>query len=67
MPCLPENEPMRRLAKKAGIDLVFRDGEIAGHVDLPAPDRLTVFAEFAAEAAAAIDRQSDLLVAPDAR
>ena len=67
MPCLPENEPMRRLAKKAGIDLVFRDGEITGHVDLPAPDQLTVFAEFAAEAAAAIDRWADLPVAPDAR
>lgn len=62
MLCLPENEPMRRLAKKVGIHLVFRDGEITGHVDLPAPDQLTVFAEFAVEAAAAIDRWADLVV-----
>ena len=62
MLCLPENEPMRRLARKAGIRLVFRDGEVTGHVDLPAPDQLTVFAEFAVEAAAAIDRWTDILV-----
>ena len=62
MLCLPENEPMRRLARKVGIRLVFRDGEITGHVDLPAPDQLTVFAEFAVEAAAAIDRWADLVV-----
>jgi len=62
MLCLPENEPMRRLAKKVGIHLVFRDGEITGHVDLPAPDQLTVFAEFAVEAAAAIDRWTDIIV-----
>jgi RimJ/RimL family protein N-acetyltransferase len=67
MLCLPENEPMRRLARKVGIRLVFRDGEVTGHVDLPAPDQLTVFAEFAVEAAAAIDRWADLLVPPPAR
>jgi RimJ/RimL family protein N-acetyltransferase len=65
MLCLPENEPMRRLARKVGIRLVFRDGEITGHVDLPAPDQLTVFAEFAAETAAALDRWADI-VAPRA-
>jgi GNAT superfamily N-acetyltransferase len=62
MLCLPENEPMRRLARKVGIRLVFRDGEITGHVDLPAPDQLTVFAEFAVEAAAAVDRWADIVV-----
>lgn len=62
MLCLPENEPMRRLAKKVGIRLVFRDGEVTGHVDLPAPDQLTVIAEFAVEAAAAIDRWADLVI-----
>jgi RimJ/RimL family protein N-acetyltransferase len=67
MLCLPENEPMRRLARKVGIRLVFRDGEVTGHVDLPAPDQLTVFAEFAVEAAAAIDRWADLLVPSPAR
>lgn len=61
MLCLPENEPMRRLARKVGIRLVFADGEITGHVDLPAPDQLTVFAEFAVEAAAAVDRWAELL------
>ncbi len=66
MLCLPENEPMRRLAKKVGINLVFRDGEITGHVDLPAPDQLTVFAEFATEAAAAIDRWTEIVVPPAA-
>jgi GNAT superfamily N-acetyltransferase len=64
MLCLPENEPMRRLAKKVGVRLVFRDGEITGHVDLPAPDQLTVFAEFAVEAAAALDRWAEI-VAPN--
>jgi GNAT superfamily N-acetyltransferase len=67
MLCLPENEPMRRLARKVGIRLVFREGEITGHVDLPAPDQLTVFAEFAAEAAAAIDGWADILVPQPAR
>lgn len=67
MLCLPENEPMRRLARKVGIHLVFRDGEITGHVDLPAPDQLTVFAEFAVEAAAVIDRWADLVVPPATR
>jgi RimJ/RimL family protein N-acetyltransferase len=67
MLCLPENEPMRRLARKVGIRLVFRDGEITGHVDLPAPDQLTVFAEFAVEAAAAIDRWADIVVPAPAR
>lgn len=67
MLCLPENEPMRRLAKKVGIRLVFRDGEVTGHVDLPAPDQLTVFAEFATEAAAAIDGWADILVPQSAR
>ena len=62
MLCMPENEPMRRLARKVGIGLVFRDGEITGHVDLPAPDQLTVFAEFAVEAAAAIGRWADMVV-----
>ena len=62
MLCLPENEPMRRLAKKVGIRLVFRDGEVTGHVDLPAPDQLTVFAEFAVEAAAAIDHWCDIVM-----
>lgn len=65
MLCLPENEPMRRLARKVGIHLVFRDGEITGHVDLPAPDQLTVFAEFAVEAAAAIDRWAELVAPPE--
>jgi RimJ/RimL family protein N-acetyltransferase len=67
MLCLPENEPMRRLARKVGIRLVFRDGEVTGHVDLPAPDQLTVFAEFAVEAAAAIDRWADIVVPATAR
>jgi len=67
MLCLPENEPMRRLARKVGIRLVFRDGEVTGHVDLPAPDQLTVFAEFAVEAAAAIDRWADLVAPSPAR
>jgi GNAT superfamily N-acetyltransferase len=67
MLCLPENEPMRRLARKVGIRLVFRDGEVTGHVDLPAPDQLTVFAEFAVEAAAAIDRWTDIVVPATAR
>ena len=62
MLCLPENEPMRRLARKVGIRLVFRDGEITGHVDLPAPDQLTVMAEFWCETAAAIDRWADIVV-----
>lgn len=62
MLCLPENEPMRRLARKAGIRLVFEDGEITGHVDLPAPDQVTVMAEFWCETAAVIDRWTDLLV-----
>ncbi|HEY7609081.1 MAG TPA: GNAT family N-acetyltransferase [Alphaproteobacteria bacterium] len=65
MLCLPENEPMRRLARKVGVNLVFRDGEITGHVDLPAPDQLTVFAEFAVEAAAAIDRWAELVAPPE--
>ena len=62
MLCLPENEPMRRLARKVGIRLVFQDGEITGHVELPAPDQLTVMAEFWSETAAAVDRWTDLLV-----
>ena len=62
MLCLPENEPMRRLARKVGIRLVFESGEITGHVDLPAPDQLTVMAEFWSETAAAIDRWADLVV-----
>ena len=62
MLCLPENEPMRRLARKVGIRLVFQDGEITGHVDLPAPDQLTVMAEFWCETAAAIDRWTDIIV-----
>jgi len=62
MLCLPENEPMRRLARKAGIRLVFQDGEITGHVELPAPDQLTVMAEFWSETAAAMDRWTDLIV-----
>lgn len=66
MLCLPENEPMRRLARKVGIRLVFRDGEITGHVDLPAPNQVTVFAEFAVEAAAAIDRWADIMAPPAA-
>lgn len=66
MLCLPENEPMRRLARKVGIRLVFRDGEITGHVDLPAPDQVTVFAEFAVETAAAIDRWADMVASPAA-
>jgi len=64
MLCLPENEPMRRLARKVGIRLVFRDGEVTGHVDLPAPDQLTVFAEFAGETAAAIDRWAEIMAPP---
>lgn len=67
MLCLPENEPMRRLARKVGIRLVFKDGEVTGHVDLPAPDQLTVFAEFAVETAAAIDRWTDLVLPAPAR
>lgn len=62
MLCLPENEPMRRLARKVGVRLVFQDGEITGHVELPAPDQLTVMAEFWSETAAAMDRWTDLLV-----
>lgn len=62
MLCLPENEPMRRLARRVGIRLVFDSGEITGHVDLPAPDQLTVMAEFWSETAAAIDRWADLVV-----
>jgi hypothetical protein len=64
MLCLPENEPMRRLARKVGIHLVFRDGEITGHVDLPGPTQVTVLAEFAAEAAAAIDRWAEIVAPP---
>ena len=37
------------------------DDEITGHVDLPAPDQLTVFAEFAVETAAAIDRWAEIV------
>jgi len=62
MLCLPENEPMRRLARKVGIRLVFEGGEVTGHVDLPAPDQLTVMAEFWSETAAAIDRWADIVV-----
>jgi len=67
MLCLPENEPMRRLARKVGIHLVFRDGEVTGHVDLPAPDQLTVFAEFAVEAAAALDRWVEIVAPAEAK
>ena len=62
MLCLPENEAMRRLARKVGVKLVFANGEMSGHVDLPAPDQITVFAEFAVETAAAFDRWADLVV-----
>jgi len=67
MLCLPENEPMRRLARKVGIRLVFRDGEITGHVDLPAPDQVTVFAEFVGEAVAAVDRWAEIVAPPTSR
>lgn len=54
MLCQPENEPMRRLARKIGIALAYADGEVVGRIALPAPDRLTALAEREIEAAAAV-------------
>lgn len=60
--CAPENEAMRRLARRVGVRLVYSQGEVSGHVGLPAPDQLTVMAEIAVEAAAAFDRWANLVV-----
>lgn len=53
MLCQPENEPMRRLAKKIGLRLTYGEGEIIGHIPLPEPDLETVLAEGAINVAAA--------------
>jgi GNAT superfamily N-acetyltransferase len=63
MLCVPENEPVRRLARKVGIRLVFRDGEVTGEVELPRPDQLTVLAEIAGEAAAAMAEWTEAVLA----
>lgn len=67
MLCLPENERMRRLARKVGIHLVFRDGELTGNIDLPRPNQLTVMAEFASEAVAAVDEWTEAVIPADRR
>ncbi len=59
--CLPDNTAMRALARKVGVRLVFSNGEVTGAVDLPRPDQLTIFAEFASETTAAFDRWADLV------
>lgn len=59
MLCLPENEPMKRLARRVGIALVFKDGEVVGRIGIDAPDQLTVMAEYAEDAAGWVDRWID--------
>jgi len=66
MVCQPENEPMRRLARKIGIRLAYDEGEVIGHLRLPAPDPLSAQAEFAIEAANVIGRWATLEVPPAA-
>lgn len=55
MYCRADNLPMRRLARKIGINLVFNGGEMEGHRNLPPPDALTVYAEIASAAAGMMD------------
>jgi RimJ/RimL family protein N-acetyltransferase len=56
MVCQPENEPMRRLARKVGLGLTYAAGEVVGHIALASPDAETAEAERALEAAAANGR-----------
>jgi RimJ/RimL family protein N-acetyltransferase len=59
MVCCPENEPMRRLARKVGLRLTYASGEVMGHAELPPPDGETAEAERALEAAARNARGAD--------
>jgi RimJ/RimL family protein N-acetyltransferase len=52
MVCHPENEPMRRLARKVGLRLNYVSGEVVGQVELPSADGETADAERALEAPA---------------
>ena len=60
MVCHPENEPMRRLARKVGLRLSYESGEVVGHAELPWPDGETAEAERALEAAAMNARGEDI-------
>lgn len=55
MMCLPENEKMKRLARKCGIRLKFQDGEVIGEAGLDRPDALTVVAEYVDTAVGLVD------------
>ncbi len=55
MMCLPENEKMKRLARKCGIRLKFQDGEVIGEAGLDRPDALTVVAEYVDTAVGMVD------------
>lgn len=55
MMCLPENEKMKRLARKCGIRLKFQNGEVIGEAGLDRPDALTVAAEYVDTAVGFVD------------
>lgn len=59
MMCLPENEKMKRLARKCGIRLKFQDGEVIGEAGLDRPDALTVAAEYVDTAVGLFDEMMD--------
>jgi RimJ/RimL family protein N-acetyltransferase len=60
MVCHPENEPMRRLARKVGLRLAYESGEVMGHAELPSADGETAEAERALETAAMNARGADV-------
>jgi GNAT superfamily N-acetyltransferase len=55
MMCLPDNDKMKRLARKCGIRLRSQDGEVIGAAGLDRPDALTVVAEYVDSAAGLVD------------
>ena len=61
MVCHPENEPMRRLARKLGWRLAYDQGEVMGHAELPSPDDETVDMERALDAPARHARGAEVV------
>jgi len=47
--CLAENQPMRRIARKAGMAVVTATGESEGYLDIPAATPTTLLEEYLAE------------------
>lgn len=63
MHCLAENEPVIRIARRFGMDIVTRAGEAHAHLELPPASLASIAGEFVTDAFARCGHALDALVA----